>query len=589
MRNHWLALVLFGCTAPPPGNPYNAYADGHAWHYVGLVRAPGDRVRTHARTVRVHAFSESSPPSMSAQGESVEDDVLDDLLLHAGLFPFERPGSTYGGLELPQDLPRAAPWTGSIDIGGGTVFRSEIVGRRSLTVPAGTFNTVVVRSTVGVHPFVIINDYACGVGKVRSLAHDLRGNGWDLRLTQAPAGDPEIQRACAAENLADLTEYGSAAAPLATCDLAALERLGRSLAGPFPSGHPVPDAPAGLAAACAGALPPEIATYLATTEDNPFDHTREVDAWLDGVCPFVERVGDRRSSTSVTRELFDACLAAHGLIDRAAITGTRSHLLAWAVHRWLREQGTSAASAAAILRGLLAHERTPGIRLPRVGGHVLADEMLHLMVTPHELRVDELRVPLRDGQEDPARMAEFTALAQLLADKARDAPTRPVLFSVDAATPMSTFLPVWSLATSEQLETYLQVDNGPDAVRGIQLSTTNALGTNLYIALGRSTVDVVESQWAVPFHRGDTPQKTANFADLDELDAHAARFKRRVPEAEHVFVWAHEDNSLEHLLAVLSAVRGRDCEARGDCRFSKIHLYRQPRRGATPALFPHPM
>lgn len=211
MHARWLGFALFACTAPAPGSPYTPIGAGK-WTYEGQLCAPREPIRPLRMSADCRPENAGIPAGTGVSGNpSAADREFDALLLDAGIMAFH-PVANHA-LGLAPDFPRTTRWSGTVGAFPTMRYESEVIGRRSLTVPAGTYTTVVVRTAIDGLAYVILNEYACGVGRVRSYAHDPAGNGWHARLTTVRIEDPEAGRLCQADDLSHIPEYREADLP----------------------------------------------------------------------------------------------------------------------------------------------------------------------------------------------------------------------------------------------------------------------------------------------------------------------------------------------------------------------------------------
>jgi hypothetical protein len=428
------ALVLAGCTAPPPGHPYWPLAEGNVWAYAGHQNSPttGPSPRSERFTVKTLTTEARSARAVVeawalgwAGAQGGDDEVW--IMTSAGLLPLDGPpDSERVGLELPLDLAAAAPWEHTVrwSVRGGhhrEVARSEVVGRRRLEVLAGTFDTVVVRTELRiedtreastVETYVLLRDFACGVGMVKRVVQDGQGHGHALRLSEFHV-DSSGRRGCDTGTIDRLPLYGEAAIAAAAtrrCDVAALERLGAAL-GEFPRDPTRKSLPATLLAACADAMPPSIASYLRTGRDPlPYAKEPELEAWIDRACPGIDASLYTESGWGQTTDpaaVFELCGLGRLGVRRDELDGTSEPLttLPWALRQRFVEQGTSPASALAIARALLARERRAHSWVPMDIALNSADDAddddgVPIEVSETEIRFKDLRVPLSKGSSE---------------------------------------------------------------------------------------------------------------------------------------------------------------------------------------------
>lgn len=605
------AALLAACTAPPLGHPYQPIAVDNAWEYTGHLISPtssGGRRSAVAITEvtreagHVRALVERSiatGPLNHISGGS-EAWILDP----AGLQPAGPPGTVSSGLALPLNLATAAPWSGEATWPTGEVLtvHAEVVGRRTLTVPAGTFTTIVVRSDMTMtHPnaptehYIFTRDLACGVGEVRTVAVNVdASDGFEAQLEHTNL-DPDAGRGCAAENLGHLPLYGAAevsAFAARRCDLAALELLARDL-DESPSVALRDAVPSRLAAACVDALPPSIAAYVTTGDSGlAFAVDPATDAWIDRACPSQDTAARARllgRDTVLQPEVQDACrLDDLGLAARDELTDVGATLIPWALDRLLRAQDLAPASARSIVRALLARDRRllgpvpKDIRLPTGGGHDVADALL-LTLSPTAVNHRNATIPLTGERRFAAASLDLLRIeldrSKLIASiigSDEDTPrTRDFAIAADLdvapATLIETLLEV---AAADLHATSLLLEGVDGRLHGLRLAaftwqTIDPAGDDdapeMTLRLRGPWIEAGEHRRDTIRDRRSADPRFFAATDLAGLRAHAEAFKLTHPRAHRLVVTIDDDAALSDLIALLTAIRGRDCDATATC------------------------
>lgn len=617
----WLvsACLLVGCTAPPPGHPYWPIAADNAWQYRGREESEGSRSSNRDEGVAISTVEVAPGRTRAAvrESSSVEGwhsgwEVTLEVTAQ-GLSPRLPPGGRASGVELPADLVGAAPWEHAVhwdDRGTrrGEVGRSAVVGRRRVTVAAGTFDTVVVRTelrferswadgSVEADAYVMLRDFACGVGMVQRVLQDSAGHGHALAL-QAFRVEGE-HHGCTAESLAALPVYGAeavAAAASRGCSVAAVEALGAALIE-RPSAALRAATPTRLQTACAAALPPSIAVWLATGRDpSPLAREPEVEAWLDRLCPGVASLQMQPRAHDVVA-IHEACgLDRLGVLARDEIDGTARELLPWALYSWFVEQGVSRAAAGAIARALLAREWrarsrfAPEIRLPEADGRAIAADEPLLSATPDELRFLDAREPLVGGvlpAEDPRPLPlQDVRLAiqwSTLQDE-RPAQDHSLLIAADASMQAATPVVVLGRLRLGPRRVRWVVERAEGRLRSIELASFAAdrpwLGDADSSPMLLATLTSGRAWLRTGLHAGLAPadrpalaDAVVELADVAALARHAAAFREVHPDAHRVVVKVPLGVTVDEFIAAVVALRGPRCDTTGECILPDVHVW----------------
>lgn len=594
--------LLPGCTAPPPGHPYWPLAADNQWEYQGWQGHSTDGASTRADAYSVKALElqpgrtvaavdEWGLGRFGAQGGELVEFVVTPQGLRIGPKDAE-----HTGFELPTGLATAAPWVHEIrEKGGDTpmIRRSEVVGRRRITVPAGTFDAVVVRTQSdgdGDGAFVLLRDFACGIGMVRRAAQSSDGTGHEIVLADYSVV-AEGARGCAVEPIDALPEYGAAevaAAATRRCDVAALERLGAEL-GEHASAKSRRTLPQRLLAACAGALPPSVATLLTTGNDvGRFVREPEVEAWIAQACPNFAAIrhADARS-TQNSGERFDACtLGRLAVIERDEFADTSTALVPWGLHAWFIEQGVTTSAARSITRALLAGERRKASvlaapsTLPAGDGDTVSAGLL-VEVSANELRFATARLPLGDAGQTMAALAGLKDVLDVELDRDHAVAERSgrewqpsLLLAVDGTLPARLLVTLLrELRHLEFSRHLLLVERADGRVRGLEVAfAADSIDPSpvLTVALApdRTTIGRGPARW-----------RSETFApgDADALRAGATALRRDEADAHRAVISESEGVTVDEVVAAIMAVRGEDCP--DECILPDVVLSSAPESG----------
>ncbi len=623
------ALLLAGCTAPPPGHPYWPLAKGNTWSYEGHQTSPTNGPSSRSERFTVKALTTEAQRTradveawslgwMGAQGADDEQWILSA----AGLLPMGPADGERVGVELPIDLATAAPWEHAIHrkVGGtrhSEIARSEVVGRRRIKVLADTFDhSVVVRTehrfetqdgdnAPTVESFVTLRDFVCGVGMVRRVMQDGLGHGHELRLHELQV-DPDGRRGCDIERAAQLPVYGEAALAAAAtrrCDVAMLEVIGAELEE-TQRGALRATVPARLLAACADAMPPSVLSYLETGRDPlPYTKEPEVEAWIDRACPGIDtqRFTDSGWGQALEPEgIFASCGLARLGMRRDELEGTLANnqtftLLPWGLHQWFIEQGVSPSSASSIAKALLARERRTHswvpteIQLPWADGDD-AFRGVPLEISRSQIRFqnNDVIVTLSAGlrvSTTPYEMVDDPLFAALL-DAAVLAPygwadgepeANPLLIAADAATPMATIVDLLALAKHTGFTRQkLVVERDDGRVRAIEVAC-EAVTDRPGVEPDLSPVMTVELTAAQASLGAGHPGVTLiNGNDHAALRAYAVAFKQQHADAHRIVISAAGDVTLGAFVAVIATIRGPGCDIAHDCVLPDVLVSKTP-------------